>query len=753
MKNITNLLIAIALLYLSNAYKIYAQEKGDYFKIKVIDEQTERGVPLVELKTTNDIRYYTDNNGIIAFYEPGLMDQKVHFFIKSHGYEYSVDGFGYRGTALFITKGDSALIKLKRINIAERLYRITGQGLYHHSILAEQSVPIKQHDLNGKVMGQDTYIETLYKGKLYWFWGDTDRPSYPLGNFSTSGATSELPWNGGLDPGVGVELTYFVDSNGFSKPMCPVQGPGPVWIHWLTNLKDENSTERLITSYSRIKTLGEAYERGIAIFNDSAEIFKPITRFDLNFQLFPNGHPLRVIVDETEYLYFSFSTPYSIRVRADLEHITNPESYQAFTCLVEGSTYDKSNSKLDRGSDGRLIYSWKTNTEPVSYSQQSELIKAGKIKPEEAWIQLQDIERGTPVVSHAGSVHWNKFRKRWIMIFHEKGGTSNLGEVWYAEGDTPSGPWVYAKKIVTHDRYSFYNVGQHPIFDQENGRLIYFEGTYTKSFSNSPFATPRYDYNQIMYRLDLNDRKLYLPVPVYQITNVQDQQVYHLRESIDSLNIWNRIDQIPFFAIAPDRNADGLIPVYQVSDNGKIRLNIITDLETEPVFYGIPDFATKPEKFQGKWNCKADNYLLQMEITMKGDKLDITFNEKELLVTKAMFINDSIVFNIRDTSDKTDYLIRTSVLDGIMKGDGKKIGTKEVFRWEGVWTDPLWKLSASSSVVPLYEYKNGTGGYYYSTESQLSNMKRSRKPICHVWKNPSTTISLDYKANPVPIEK
>jgi hypothetical protein len=193
--------------------------------------------------------------------------------------------------------------------------------------------------------------------------------------------------------------------------------------------------------------------------------------------------------------------------------------------------------------------------------------------------------------------------------------------------------------------------------------------------------------------------------------------------------------------------------VFQIFENGKIRLKTITDLDTEPIFYGISDIETKPGKFEGKWNCKADDYLLQMEITMKEDKLDMTFNETELLVTNAKFMNDSIVFNIRDISDKTDYLIRTSVLEGIMKGDGKKIGTTEVFRWEGVWTDPLWKLSASSSVVPLYEYKNGTGEYYYSTESRLSNMKRSRKPICHVWKNPSTTIFLDYKANPVPTEK
>ena len=41
-----------------------------------------------------------------------------------------------------------------------------------------------------------------------------------------------------------------------------------------------------------------------------------------------------------------------------------------------------------------------------------------------------------------------------------------LGEIWYAEADTPLGPWVYARKIVTHEKYSFYNPRHHPMFDQ-----------------------------------------------------------------------------------------------------------------------------------------------------------------------------------------------------------------------------------------------------------------------------------------------
>src|SRR5438094_5985616 len=71
-----------------------------YFKIVVVDEQTGRGVPLVELTTVNNLRFVTDSNGIIAFHEPGLMDQKVYFHVKSHGYEFPKDKFGYAGAAL-----------------------------------------------------------------------------------------------------------------------------------------------------------------------------------------------------------------------------------------------------------------------------------------------------------------------------------------------------------------------------------------------------------------------------------------------------------------------------------------------------------------------------------------------------------------------------------------------------------------------------------------------------------------------------
>ena len=105
------------------------------FAIEVVDEQTGRGVPLVELTTTSGVSFVTDSAGLVAFDEPGLMNQRVYFAVRSHGYEFRPDGFGMRGVALDVSPGGSARVKIKRVNIAERLYRVTGAGIYRDSVL------------------------------------------------------------------------------------------------------------------------------------------------------------------------------------------------------------------------------------------------------------------------------------------------------------------------------------------------------------------------------------------------------------------------------------------------------------------------------------------------------------------------------------------------------------------------------------------------------------------------------------------
>jgi hypothetical protein len=195
----------------------------------VVDDRTRRGVPLVELKTTNAVRYYTDSNGIAAIDEPALAGRNVFFEVQSHGCEAKADGFGIRGVVLKVEPGKTAQVKVHRLNIAERLYRVTGEGIYRDSMLVGRSVPIRQPVLNARVMGQDSVQNVVYNGRLFWMWGDTSRPEYPLGNFHMSGATSALPGKGGLDPSRGVDLEYFTDKDGFARGMAPIPGDGPTW--------------------------------------------------------------------------------------------------------------------------------------------------------------------------------------------------------------------------------------------------------------------------------------------------------------------------------------------------------------------------------------------------------------------------------------------------------------------------------------------------------------------------------------------
>ncbi|MBN1909507.1 MAG: hypothetical protein JW818_07210 [Pirellulales bacterium] len=481
------------------------------FAIEVVDSQTGRGVPLVELRTAGGIRFFTDSAGIVAFDEPGLMDQKVFFHVSSHGYEYPKDGFGFRGKALEVTPGGRARIEIRRVNIAQRLYRITGGGIYRDSVLVGRKAPLAQPLLDGQVLGCDGTMRAVLGGRIHWFWGDTNRPSYPLGNFKTTGATSRLPNDGGLDPAVGVNLDYFLGEDGFVKKMIAASDPGPTWISGTVVLRDTKSDkERLFAHYANIrggdKPL-ETYEKGLVEFNPATETFKKVATFPLDAP-FPDGaHTLLHAEGDRTYIYFCDPFP-RFRVLADSQHLARIETYEGYTCFVQGTR--KKDRQIDRRPDGSIRWAWKANTGVPSPKDMAAGIKAGVLPTGGTPWMLRDAETGAPVIAHRGSIARNAYRRRWIMIFCEVGGTSMLGEIWYAEADHLTGPWQHVRKIVTHDRYSFYNPVHHPFFDKDGGRQVFFEGTYTHTFSGNPDATPRYDYNQIMYLLELDDPRLKL---------------------------------------------------------------------------------------------------------------------------------------------------------------------------------------------------------------------------------------------------
>ncbi|MDZ7616317.1 MAG: hypothetical protein U1E05_04890, partial [Patescibacteria group bacterium] len=223
--------------------------------------------------------------------------------------------------------------------------------------------------------------------------------------------------------------------------------------------------------------------------DDTAGVFRKLATFALEETWrCPRGIAMRAEHEGQPHLYFVEHFA-AIRVPADWASVLDPSRYEALAYDPESSDYH-----------------WQRAAGPTTQDDEAKLIGSGSLPAEKARYQLVDAATGRPVRLHRGSIRWNPFRQKWIMIGNEEDSAQNvsyLGELWYAEASSLTGPWRKAVKVATHPNYSFYNPVHHEFFDEDGGRIVYFEGTYTRQFSRSPIATPRYDYNQIMYRLDL----------------------------------------------------------------------------------------------------------------------------------------------------------------------------------------------------------------------------------------------------------
>jgi hypothetical protein len=391
------------------------------------------------------------------------------------------------------------------------------------------------------------------------------------------------------------------------------------------SIPDTNGVERLIARVSSQKGLAPAYAWRLAVFNDEKQIFEPRVRWEWT-EGHDSAHPFRAKANGVEYLYLYPN----FRVRADLKSLSDLNKYEAFTCVSGDGKVRGPETGVDRDASGGVRYSWKPGADRLHGGRLKTLIAAGRLQAGESWLHLHNIESGVPFEAGRGSVCWNEYRRRWVMVV-----SGQPGEIWFSEADTPTGPWVYARRVLTHGRYNFYNPTQHPFFDQDGGRLIYFEGTYTDSFSGAPAKTPRYDYNQIMYRLALEDPRLRLPVPVYRMKEQNGSMRYLLREGIETEKASDQIEGVAFFAIPPARKLDGLIPIYANATDGANRWQTNPlDAVSQPFFYALPASDVRTSSSLNEVHSSAALLLYEFRDVTKGQWLYST--EENLFGTTLM---------------------------------------------------------------------------------------------------------------------
>ena len=431
-------------------------------RIEVVDKQNGWPVPLVQLRTTHHVTFVTDNAGVIALDAPELMGRQVWFDVIGHGYEVKKDGFGYRGVRLKPEAGKTLRVEVDRTNIAKRLGRSTGAGLFAESQKTGRELDWRDAS-GGGVFGCDSVQNALHRGKLFWAWGDTTVPHYPLGIFDMSSATTPIQPLTSFEPPLRLKLDYFTDDAGKPRAVAKMPGSGPTWVSGYVSLPDKTGTPRLCGSYMKIRNHLEIYEWGLCVWDDAAEKFNQLrvvwTKSEESPKppTVPDGHPV-FWKDAAGKEWVLFGNP--------LPFLRCPATFEAWQ-----------NSAT-----------WEI------------------LKPQPSLSTAKDAR---PVKPHSGSIAWNAFRKRWVTVFMESfGKPSAFGELWYAEADAPTGPWGKTVKVLSHDNYTFYNPRLHPEFTATNSPVLIFEGTYTSEFADRPVPTPRYNYNQMLYRLDLDDPAL-----------------------------------------------------------------------------------------------------------------------------------------------------------------------------------------------------------------------------------------------------
>ncbi len=422
-------------------------------RIEIIDRENGWPVPMVELRGVNEVVHVSDNLGLIAIDDPDLLDREVWLQVKGHGYGVAKDGFGYEGVRTTLKAGEKFRIEVERRNLAKRLGRVTGAGLFAEA----EKLGLPPLLPESGVFGCDSVLTAKHNGKLFWLWGDTNLPGYPLGIFNASAATTPLDPLEKFVPPLAMPFTYFRDDKGKPRGVAEIPGEGPTWLTGLISLPGNH----LVATYSKIKGFLEEYEAGLCVWDEPSQKFLPEKVIwktaDGAKPLMLKGHPVRW-QDPTGKHWLLFGDPFpAARCPDDFESWKNSSTWEPLPAPAA----------------------------PRSAADGSE------VKP------------------HRGSIAWNAFRQRWIAVFTQIGGKpSALGEIWYAEADSPLGPWVSAVKILTHDNYTFYNPRIQTDLTPENAPFILFEGTYTAEFADHARPTPRYNYNQILYRLDLDDPKL-----------------------------------------------------------------------------------------------------------------------------------------------------------------------------------------------------------------------------------------------------
>lgn len=544
------------------------------FTLLVLDRKTNRALPGAQVITPHRT-YVTDSSGAAAIYETGVMNSHITVTLAADGYVTAT------GVPIDPTPGltRQATIDPDASQIAIRLYRINGPGIFRDRVLLGQS---SSQGLNADMMSQDGPMTTIYQGRVYWTFGDTNHESAGHSNYRGSAAASSVP----DDPERWFPLTYVHQIDGREASIAPASefdNEGALaWPGGLASVPDAGGTERLYSTFRIMnpRTGFDTLALGLGRYNDTTHIFERKLWFDLARPTQPGAHAFKVTSGTQSFLYYENLT----RIAATEDGLLHPENYETFTPLRPDGTAEHDDT-------GRIRYRWRAQTAELSGDN---VTGSGASNRERLYGELRDarLEPGAPhrVPIKASARDYNSFRKRYVeVITEDQPAFVPLDATWYTEADTPMGPWVYARRITGAGSRSIYNPTIAPL-RKNDGAQLFFAAVYAAPYIPTP-PLPYYNYSVVMHMLDVSDLRTALPVPVYELTGA-DNASFRLGTKAAVHPGMPAELPAPFFAY--DRPAANTVPAYLVGASCRPDHGLLVGHQPalpqryEPDFYVLP---------------------------------------------------------------------------------------------------------------------------------------------------------------------
>jgi len=365
-----------------------------------------------------------------------------------------------------------------------------------------------------------------FKGNLFWTFGDTACPRSARQDncdgtgMHTVGAVSCIPGEEegeverktscrASDP---PNLTYFTENASIAltqalsgggvwpspKPMAPFAPLGEnTWVAALSVIHRGTPHEALYANY--VKNPGDGNGpitvQGMARWNESSSKFDQVSIWPLNSTISLNGaHTVEKISPKDQLTlggYILYSN--GVRVPATEEALSQ---YSAFERVPPAAPAPQGVSASKGPGDSPA-------------------------RPASQYDQL------------GANVNWNAWTGRYITVGVTSAGAP--GDVFVAFSNELNGPWRNGTSVASHQNSnsSCYNPLHLTHFDLEGGRIIHIACTFTAMWSSGPNApnvwttclvglaggkgcapvVPRYEYNNIVYRVDL--AQLTAPGPMW----------------------------------------------------------------------------------------------------------------------------------------------------------------------------------------------------------------------------------------------